>query len=222
VGLGKVLTTKGGGQIFGFDIDQNGDDGVLESTDLNQPVPSNSVETFDQNTGKIIRSFAKSQGEQNGYEMVGIFAGDVALITRFVPIKGSIFSKEKYAVMNPATANKFTGAWTPPVKHIYVKFAADNQATSTSVLYGIETSHQDIPDLLVSDVAANTFSNVIHLDPVFGLNTIPQLAQYTAANEAVLATSPDQGKRGGAPPVNALVDLSTGKVTTFDGYNNGF
>src|SRR4051794_18476463 len=156
--LGKVLTTKDGGQIFGFDINQAGDDGVLESTDLNQEVPPNSVETFDQNTGKIIRSFAKSQGEQNGYEMDGIFVGDVALITRFVPIKGSIFSREKYKVMNPVTANKFTGAWTPPVRHIYVQFAADNQATSTSVIYGIETNHQDVADLLVSDVAANTFS----------------------------------------------------------------
>jgi hypothetical protein len=195
---------------------------VLESTDLNQEAPPNSIQTFDQNTGKIVKSFAKSQGEQNGYEMDGIFAGDVALITRFVPIKGSIFSREKYTVMNPVTANKFTGAWTPPVKHIYVQFAADNQATSTSVIYGIETNHQDVADLLVSDVAANTFSNVIHLDQRFGLNTIPQLAQYTAANKAVLASSPDGGKRGGAPPINALVDLSTGKVITFNGYNNGF
>jgi hypothetical protein len=28
VGLGKVLTTKDGGQIFGFDINQHGDDGA--------------------------------------------------------------------------------------------------------------------------------------------------------------------------------------------------
>ena len=221
VGLGKVLTTRDGGQIFGFDINQTGDDGVLESTDLNQQVPANSIETFDQNTGKIVRSFAKSQGEENSYEMVGIFAGDVALITRFVPYQG-IISKEKYSVMNPVTANKFTGAWKPPVRHVYVKFAANNQATSTSVIYGIEIDHQNNPDLLVSDVATNTFSNVIPLGQVFSLNTIPHLAQYTAANEAVLATSPDQGKRGGAPPINALFDLSTGKVTQFDGYNNGF
>ena len=29
VGLGATLMTKDGGQIFGFDIDQNGNDGVL-------------------------------------------------------------------------------------------------------------------------------------------------------------------------------------------------
>src|SRR5207237_389144 len=53
VGLGRLLTTKDGGQIFGFDINQNGDDGVLASA---QTVDSSgdvqvSVETFDQNTG---------------------------------------------------------------------------------------------------------------------------------------------------------------------------
>ncbi len=61
VGLGKVLTTKDGGQIFGFDINQHGDDGVLASA---QTVDGDgdalvSVETFDQNSGKITKSFAK-------------------------------------------------------------------------------------------------------------------------------------------------------------------
>src|SRR5277367_3519774 len=50
-GLGKVLTTKDGGQIFGFDIDQNGDDGVLASAVVGGTAVS--VETFDQDTGKI-------------------------------------------------------------------------------------------------------------------------------------------------------------------------
>src|SRR4051812_5822379 len=45
-GLGKVLTTKDGGQIYGFDIDQNGDDGVLASAQDSQAGYRVSVETF--------------------------------------------------------------------------------------------------------------------------------------------------------------------------------
>jgi hypothetical protein len=51
VGLGKVLNSKGG-QIFGFDIDRNGNDGALAT--------ASNVETFDQDTGTIIKSFPKS------------------------------------------------------------------------------------------------------------------------------------------------------------------
>src|SRR5580698_7603886 len=123
VGLGAVLTTKDGGQIYGFDIDQHGDDGVLASA---QDAGGDgdflvSVETFDQNTGKITRSFAKYQGPRNSYAIDGIFAGDVALVTHFVVPKGTIFAKRLYETMNPVTAKKFTGDWVPPVKDIDVQ-----------------------------------------------------------------------------------------------------
>ncbi|MFZ1018200.1 MAG: hypothetical protein WAN39_10040, partial [Candidatus Cybelea sp.] len=48
VGLGAVLTSQGG-QIFGFDINQSGSDGVL-ATAFN-------VETFDQSSGAIAKVF---------------------------------------------------------------------------------------------------------------------------------------------------------------------
>src|SRR5579863_2275728 len=56
--LGPVLSTSDGGQIFGFDIDQNGKDGVLASasyTDI-------SVQTFDETTGKITKTFGVKTG----------------------------------------------------------------------------------------------------------------------------------------------------------------
>lgn len=224
-GLGAVLTTKDGGQIFGFDIDQSGDDGVLASA---QTIDANgdvrvSVEVFDQNTGKIVKSFAKYEGRRNEYGVDGIFSGDVALITHYVTPKDSIFARRKYKVMNPVAGRKFTGAWTPPVKDADVLEWAENQATSTSVLYAIALKKQDNPLLFVSDIAANTFINVIKLDPgLFGLQNGPRLGQFTAANQAVLALSPDGGAVGGEPPVNVLVDLDTGERTQFSGYNNGF
>jgi hypothetical protein len=224
VGLGKILSTKDGGQIYGFDINQNGNDGVLaDAATTSQPgVYKVSVQTFDQNTGKVTKTFANYTGKKNSYAVDGIYANDVALVTHFIVPKGSIFAKRKYQTMNPVTAQKFTGNWTPPVGDVDVQQGAENQSTTTSVLFAIELKNQDQPDLLVSNIGANTFSNDIHLDPnLFGGGNGPQLGQYTAANEAVFALSPDGGRVGGSPPVNVLIDLQTGKQTQFNGYNNG-
>ncbi|MEI9932158.1 MAG: hypothetical protein WDM89_16850 [Rhizomicrobium sp.] len=79
----------------------------------------------------------------------------------------------------------------------------------------------ETPIIVVSDVASNTFTNVITLSDTFEGGTLPQFAQYSAANQAVIALSPDGGAVGGTPPVNYLIDLSSGKMTSFNGYNNG-
>jgi hypothetical protein len=224
VGLGKVLTTKDGGQIFGFDIDQSGEDGVLASA---QTIDGEgdvlaSVETFDQNSGKITKSFARYSGMRNEYGLDGIFAGDVALVTHFITPAGQIGALRRYDVMTPVTAQAFTGVWTPPLKDIDVLQVAENQTTSTSVLFAIELKKQDRPVLLVSDIARNTFTNVIHLDPnLFGGADGPQLGQYAAANEAVIALSPDAGTVRGQAPLNVLVDLTSGETTQFAGFNLG-
>jgi hypothetical protein len=224
IGPGKILSTKDGGQIFGFDIDQHGGDGIFASSkDTSQPgVYKVSVDTFDQNTGVVTSSFARYTGTRNSYSVDGIFAGDVALVTHYIEPKGSIYAIRKYETVNPVTAKTFTGKWTPPVSDVDVLLSADNQATTTSVVFAIELKNQDKPDLIVSNVAANTFSKLIHLEPnLFGLGNGPQLGQYTAANLAVIALSPDGGTVGGSAPVNILIDLNTGKTTQFNGYNNG-
>ncbi|HEX3431583.1 MAG TPA: hypothetical protein VHT03_11915 [Rhizomicrobium sp.] len=223
VGLGKVLTTKDGGQIYGFDIDQYGRDGVLASAGYDSG--GNffvSVETFNEDKGVITKSFATRNSARNSYSVDGIFAGDVGLITHYIVPQGKIYAKRQYEVMNPVAAKKFTGAWTPPLKDVDVTLAAENQATSTDVVYVIELKKQDAPALIVSDVGANTFSKVIKLDPnTFSLAYGPQLGQYSAANEAVIALSPDGGAVGGEAPLNYVVDLVNGKITDFTGYNNG-
>ena len=137
--------------MFGFDIDQNGNDGVLAAGG-----GGDQIETFDQDTGKIGKSTGP-ETQTRSYSAVGIFAGDVALITRYVVPKGQIYATRHYFVMNPVTKGKFTHKWTPPIKDLSVLETAENQTTATSVLYAIELKNQDEPDLIVSNVAANTF-----------------------------------------------------------------
>ncbi|HEV3155162.1 MAG TPA: hypothetical protein VGZ02_15240 [Candidatus Baltobacteraceae bacterium] len=225
VGLGAVLNTKDGGQVFGFDIDRSGADGVLASAKtINRNGAARvSVETFDQDTGAITSSFAEQTGTINEYAVDGIFAGDIGLVTHFVTPKGQIFAERFYNVMNPVTAQKFTGTWTSPIRDVDVLQTGVNQTTSTSVLFAIELKNQDAPDLIVTDIAANTVSKVVHLDPnLFGGANDPQMGQYIAGNKAVIAISPDAGTVRGRAPINAVVDLKTGATTQFAGFNNGF
>jgi hypothetical protein len=214
VGLGAVLTSQGG-QIYGFDINQNGSDGLL-ATAFN-------VETFDQSSGTIAKVFPKRNPPGTSYVAINISAGDVGLINRQVTPKGKIYAKRRYNVMNPVTSGKFTGKWTPPVKDIQVEFAGPNQSTPTTAIFGIELKNQDVPDLFSSNVAKNTFGKVIHLDPhTFGIGNVPQVAQDTATNQAVIAETPDGGRVGGMAPINVLVNLKSGKQKEFNGFNNGY
>ena len=221
VGLGKVLSTKDGGQIFGFDIDQSGDDGVLASAKLYGSKALVSVETFNQNSGKITSSFAIHQGARISYGVDGIFAGDVALVTRYISRNASLGAIRRYDVMNPVTAKKFTGGWAPPVKDTDIQEAAENQSTPAAVLYGVELTKQDLPDLIVSNIAANT-STVFHLDPtLFSGANEPQIGEYTAADDAVFALSPNGGQGSNGTPLNVLINLKTGRETRFSGINGG-
>ncbi len=221
VGLGKVLSAKDGGQIYGFDIDRSGSDGVLASA-TSSSRPKVSVQTFDEDSGRIVSLVKVDTADGSSYGADGIFNSDTALLTHYVIPKGGIYAKRFYQVMDPVTGNSITGKWTPPIEDVDVQQAGVNQSTPQSVLFAIELRNQDAPDLFVTDIAANTFGKVIHLDPnLFGLADAPQLAQFISKNEAVMALSPDGGAAGGKPPLNFLFDLQTGKSTQFGGYNNG-
>jgi hypothetical protein len=214
VGLGAVLTSKHG-QIYGFDVDQNGNDGVLATVA--------DVETFDQDSGAILTSYPKKTPERTSYGADAILHSDIGLITRYVEPKGSLYAKRHFNIMKPVTKGKFTGKWTPPVKDIEVERAGPNQVTDTTAIYAIELKNQDVPDLFTSNVGANTFGKVFHLDPnTFGLGNGPQFAQDTTTNQEVVALSPDGGAVGGSAPLNIVIDLKTGKQKQWNGFNNGY
>src|SRR5271154_3333405 len=63
IGPGKVIVhSKFGGQIYGFDIDQNGTEGVLsEGLFQSNGNVLAAVETFSQSTGKILKVVSETQ-----------------------------------------------------------------------------------------------------------------------------------------------------------------
>jgi hypothetical protein len=213
-GLGALLTSDSG-QIFGFDINSTGSDGILAT--------ANSIESFDQDTGKITASFPKKVPARTSYSMVGITTGDTALVTRYLQDKSDPYATRTYGTIAPSTKNQFTGKWTPPLKDIQVEEEGPNQTAASTALYAIELKHNDNPDLIISNVASNKTSMVIKLDPsFFSLGNGPQLGQDTKTNQAVFALSPDYGAVGGDPPLNVIYNMKTGKKTQFNGLNNGY
>jgi hypothetical protein len=217
IGPGNVIVqSKFGGQIFGFDIDQNGTEGVLTEA---QTLPDGrvlaAVETFDQATGKIVK-VVKRLRSKDDFITLGIVGTSVGLVER-EHVKGIFLDWRIYSLLNPLTANTFTGTWTPPLqKDDIITTVSRSQGTSKTVFLGFENGGDNHTFVFSSDVAANTFGPKVNLldDPFFFANT-PSVAYDSKRNRAVVAAS--DGAVGGPPPVIALVDLATGKVTQFQG-----
>jgi hypothetical protein len=219
--LGPVLTTSDHGQIFGFDINSNGNDGILASAAIDEV----SVQTFDETTGTVTKTIGSIMGKRavsDDYVADGIFAGDVGLVDlqKADGLAGKKPVHDVYHLLNPVTKNQFNGRWIPPVKLFNVLAWAPNQSTSTSVVYGYQREGSVPSELIVSDVGKKTFGKVISLNSNdFSQGTQPQLAEDTVNNLAVMATSPSFGAAGGPPPVIWTIDLKSGKKTQFSGVN---
>ena len=212
--------TQFGGQVFGFDIDQNGSEGVLsEAQTLSNGNVLAAVETFDQRTGKILNVEVKTQ-TQDDFVTMGIVGNAVGLVER-EHVVSFLNVQRTFAILNPVSANKFTGTWKPPIdkKHI-VSAVSRNQGSSTVAVFAEDVSGNFTPVVFSSNVAANTFGPVIKItDQNFTSGSNPAMAYDSGNNTAVLAHSTLGNPF--VPPFIALVDLSTGTFTTFQGQGLG-
>lgn len=224
--IGKVLRTADGGQVFGFDVDHNGTDGILASAETISPQGQvlASVETFDQSTVKITKVIVTTK-TMDDFVAFGIFTGDVGLVEHEHVVNNVVH--RTWHLLNPVTGEMFTGKWTPPNEsNFLMNQIVDNQATSIAAVLGMDFSGN--PLLFSSNVPANTFGPVFHLDGnIFGGADAPQLSEDTVHNLAVIATSPDAGRVGGSVPLIATVNLATGRTREFNGvlippFNSGY
>jgi len=215
-----IVSSKFGGQIFGFDIDQNGTGGVLaEAQTLNNGNILAAVETFDQNTGKILNVLIKTN-TLDDYLTLGIVANSVGLVEREHEIS-FLNIQRSFLTINPMSGNKFTGKWTPPVgqKHL-ISRVSRNQGSSNSAVFAEDNSGNFIPSIFGSNVAANTFGPIIRISDSTNYGSFPPpIALNTKTNRAYLA-----GGNGcfGCIPVIGVADLTRGTFTEFNGVGFGF
>jgi hypothetical protein len=217
IGPGSVIVNSQlGGQIFGFDIDQNGTEGLLTEA---QTLPDGhvlaAVETFDQATGKILKVVKKLKSKDDFITM-GVVGASIGLVER-EHVKGFFVDSRIFSVLNPLGTNKLTGTWTPSLaKDDIITAVTRSQGVPNVAALGFENGGDNHTFVFGSNVADNTFGPLVNLpDNPFFFSNSPKIAYDSNKNRAVIAAA--DGAVGGPPPVIALVDLATGKLTQFSG-----
>jgi len=224
IGPGNVIVhTALGGFILGYDIDQTGTEGILsEALVLSDGNADVAAETFDQKTGKIIKIVTEQKDTKNDFVTLGISGNSVGL-TEFEHVTTLYVDKRLYGVSNPLNSNKITGKWTPPFKAAtdIISSVSATQGVPNTAVMGFKNIVNDFSSYVFSsNVAANTFGPVFKVsDPVFNFDNSPVLAFNSTTNQAVLG-----GSNGcfGCTTEIGMVDLTTGKLTEFEGLGFGF
>jgi hypothetical protein len=215
-----IVQSKFGGQIFGFDIDQNGTEGILsEAQTLSNGNVLAAVETFDQKTGKILGVLAKTQ-TQDDFVTLGVVGTSVGLV-EYEHVVSFLNVKRSFAVADPLSGNKATGRWTPPIgsQHL-INQVSRNQGTTNNAVFAIDISSSFIPYVFSSNIAANTFGPVVQITDSFNFGSVPPpIAYNSVTNQAILG-----GGDGcfGCQPVLGIADLSQGTFSEETGFGLGF
>ncbi|HZY95740.1 MAG TPA: hypothetical protein VFE35_01425 [Candidatus Cybelea sp.] len=192
VGPGPVLTSKFGGPIFGWAIDENGTDGVLtEVTRLSDPFTS-VVETFDQTKAQIVKTVRKQNSGPNGNrELVvdAIAANDVSLIDDGMRNPRTHLRNDVYYVMAPVSKNKITGKWMRPAgKDFLIQEIADQQLDPDSVMTATilngTISKPPTFEVVITDIASNEILHILHAPKLDGVNYPYLVAEDTTTRHA--------------------------------------
>ncbi len=217
---GVIVQSQFGGQIFGFDIDQAGNEGILcEAQTLDNGRIHAAIETFDQPTGAIIKVIRETQTHDD-YATLGVVGNSVGLVER-EHSTGHLNVVRTFGTLDPLRRNRISGMWTPPVgtDHLVTQVSR-NQGVPNVAVYALDLSSHFRPTLFTSDVAGNTFGPVISIsDQDFVNGGDPPMAYDSVANRAVLG----HAKLGNpfVPGKIATVDLTTGAFVKFNGVGLG-
>jgi hypothetical protein len=216
-GPGKIIVqSKFGGRIYGFDIDQNGSEGLLSEAGGRVNA---AVETFDQKTGKILDVVVQTK-TQDDFITLGVVGNSVGLVEH-EHVKGIYVVKRNFGISDPLDSNKVTGLWTPPIGSDHIIMGVSrNQGEPYNSIFAYDNSGNFIPYVFGTNVAANTFGPVVKITDSYDFGSVPPpMAFDTKTNQALL---------GGGPgcfdcfPVIGVVDLVKGTFSTFEGIGFGF
>jgi hypothetical protein len=210
-----IVRPKFGGQILGYDIDRNGARGLLsEYVSLGNGNNLVATETFDQNTGKILRVIAKKNQTMDDYVTLGIFGG--IGLDLFQHQVHQFHIENHFLTINPLDAGKFTGTWTPPIKKDYQLWSISAGEGTPRVAAYQSSFDTSLTYVFSSNVEKNTFGRLISLKSIIvgSLFFHPLIALDSKSNQAVLADSlgcPEQV----CVTWIGLVDLASGKISKF-------
>ncbi len=222
---GVLVHSQFGGQVFGFDIDQNGTEGLLaEAKSLSNGIVLAAVETFDQASGRILHVVELTQPShsQDDFITLGVVGNSVGLVEHENVANGFVTTRT-FNVLNPLSSNRLTGTWTPPIgtQHIIMPTGVSrSQGVPNVAVFAYDNSDNFIPYVFSSNVANNTFGPVVMITDSTNFGSVPPPIAYdSVTNQAVLGGGTGEfGRR----PVIGVVDLTAGSFTEFEGIGFGF
>ncbi len=220
-GAGDVIVRgRLGGLIFGFEVDPNGTEGLLcEAVSNPDGTVSARVETFSQDTGRIIRVLYKSES-QDDVIALGV-AGSVGLIEH-EHVRGLFNVRRSFFTINPLEGNMINGRWTPPIdpKQIVNQVKAALDGSPNIAVYALSVSTNVNPVVFTSNLADNTFGPLIDItDPDFTQEAPPVIAFDPIGNQIFLGHNKPSPFI--LPPVIGFVDLTTGSFVKRNGLGLG-
>ncbi len=222
---GIIVHSQFGGQIFGYDIDQNGTEGLL--SEARQLAGGNilaATETFDQATGNIIKIVELTQPThaQDDFITMGVVGNSVGLVEHENVANGFVTTRT-FNILNPLSGNLLNGGWTPPIgpQHIIMPGGVSrSQGVPNVAVFAYDNSDNFIPYCFSSNVAQNTFGPVVMITDSNNFGSVPPPIAYdSVTNQAVLG-----GGTGafGRRPIIGVVNLTAGTFSEFEGIGFGF
>jgi|SRR5271155_1787211 hypothetical protein len=213
-GPGKVIVHPAlGGVIFGFDVDQNGSEGLLSEAVLDGSCPYAS-ETFDQKTGKIIKVVRRGKSKGCGDDDVtwGVVGTSVGLVEhQHSPTLDHL--QMSFPILNPLDGNQVTSSWLSPFKKTAeIEGVSRNQGTPMNAVQFYDFAAM-MEYVVGSDVAKNELGPVVQITSIPGI-----IGLNTNTNNAVVMVG--DGNSFGQSYVKQI-DLSTGKIKSFLGVGSG-
>jgi hypothetical protein len=216
-----IVQGRFGGRIFGFDIDQDGIEGLLaEALTQDDGTVLAAVETFNQRTGEIISVVAQIETEADDFLALGVVGHHIGLVELEHEVS-FLHLVRTFPLLAPLSSNQINGRWIPPIDadHI-IEAVSRTQDSSTVAAYAYDNSENFHPQVFSTNVALNTFGPLITLtDESFQTGLIPKLAYNDRTNKALLGIQTIGNPF--IPPTFASVDLRDGSTTIFSGVGQG-
>jgi hypothetical protein len=232
VGLGPVVTSQFGGQIFGWDMNQNGNDGLLTETVLGGSEVVNAIETFDESTGEITKVVQKRERPNANVEPVvdAVAGNDVGIIDveRDFVVRSRLERDDDFDLMSPVSGNKITGTSHPPHPFgVVPNFVTNNQGSPNQLMMALyrDKRGDDQVGMYTYDTAKNAWSRRFDFPRQFLFqNGAPNYAAVDGtANEAVVGYLMRSRYNPHESATLYVVDAATGKhLRSFYGVGFGF
>ena len=215
-----VVRGKMGGLIFGFEVDPAGKEGLLaEAVPNSDGTVTAAIETFNQSTGRIIRTLAKTNTQDDF--IAWTVAGSVGLVEQ-EQVRGLFNIKRTFSTIDPLSGNRFTGRWTPPLgsKQIVNQVKPAFDGSPNVAVYALSVSTSVNPVVFTSNLRDNTFSPAFAItDLNFTTEAPPVIAYDPTRNQVVLGH--DKPSPFIEPPLIGFLDLATGSLDVKTGLGLG-